>query len=466
MSDKPNTIVKLVSKNYKCLKAITVVPNGPTVTINGPNGSGKTSCLDSIVAILSGKICDRPIRQGSSKAEIECEFGDFKARLSITEKGGPSLRVWSKSGVEIAGPRTFLKDHSNEILLDPVGFMRLGETPDGRRKQAEKLRQLVGLDFTALNQESKQKYDERTDVNREVTTLKGKLANFPEDAAAPKEEVRVSELMGQLKAVEKQWGDTAAAAREHNRQNEQVKARWELTAARQVSANEAIKICDSEIHSLVVEIARLQKELLDKKESRGAMVAHLAEVSEALVAREKEVAALVYKDLDEIAAEADKAKEPIREQITKADELNQRVRTNRRRKELLDDISVAQTKSDALSARLGEIEQDRQKQLASVKYPIEGLSFDDSGILLNGLPLNQGSQAQQIKAVVAMGLAFKPKIPVILVKDASILDQDSLKEMAEMAAKAEGQVWLETIESEDPSAIEIVDGSIREEVAA
>jgi DNA repair exonuclease SbcCD ATPase subunit len=227
MSDKPNTIVKLVSKNYKCLKAITVVPNGPTVTINGPNGSGKTSCLDSIVAILSGKICDRPIRQGSSKAEIECEFGDFKARLSITEKGGPSLRVWSKSGVEIAGPRTFLKDHSNEILLDPVGFMRLGETPDGRRKQAEKLRQLVGLDFTTLNQESKQKYDERTDVNREVTTLKGKLANFPEDAAAPKEEVRVSELMGQLKAVEKQWGDTAAAAREHNRQNEQVKARWE-----------------------------------------------------------------------------------------------------------------------------------------------------------------------------------------------------------------------------------------------
>jgi recombinational DNA repair ATPase RecF len=459
MSDKPNTIVKLVSKNYKCLKAITVVPNGPTVTINGPNGSGKTSCLDSIVAILSGKICDRPIRQGSSKAEIECEFGDFKARLSITEKGGPSLRVWSKSGVEIAGPRTFLKDHSNEILLDPVGFMRLGETPDGRRKQAEKLRQLVGLDFTSLNQESKQKYDERTDVNREVTTLKGKLANFPEDAAAPKEEVRVSELMGQLKAVEKQWGDTVAAAREHNEANAKVKAKWQ-------EVSNDLKSVDLSIDNYRADIADLQRQLAKHEANLAEAIKARDGGLRALADREKEVAALVYKDLDEIAAEADKAKEPIREQITKADELNQRVRTNRRRKELLDEISVAQTKSDALSARLEEIEQDRQNQLASVKYPIEGLSFDDSGILLNGLPLNQGSQAQQIKAVVAMGLAFKPKIPVILVKDASILDQDSLKEMAEMAAKAEGQVWLETIESEDPSAIEIVDGSIREEVAA
>lgn len=48
-------IIKLTSENVKCLKAISIEPDGNLVIIGGKNGAGKTSALDSIAfAVIYG----------------------------------------------------------------------------------------------------------------------------------------------------------------------------------------------------------------------------------------------------------------------------------------------------------------------------------------------------------------------------------------------------------------------------
>ena len=65
-----------------------------------------------------------------------------------------------------------------------------------------------------------------------------------------------------------------------------------------------------------------------------------------------------------------------------------------------------------------------------------------------------------------MALALKPDLRVLLIRDGSLLDEDSLRMVAEMADRADAQVWVERVGDADEGAIIIEDGQVREEVAA
>jgi hypothetical protein len=59
--------------------------------------------------------------------------------------------------------------------------------------------------------------------------------------------------------------------------------------------------------------------------------------------------------------------------------------------------------------------------------------------------------------IAEIKLAFNPKLRV-LIRDASLLDQDNLRLIGEMAAERDAQVWLERVEVDDATTIVIEDG--------
>ena len=59
-----------------------------------------------------------------------------------------------------------------------------------------------------------------------------------------------------------------------------------------------------------------------------------------------------------------------------------------------------------------------------------------------------------------MGLAMNPKLKVILIRDGSLLDKDNFTMIAEMAAVADAQVWVEKVGEGDDVSIIIEDGMI------
>ena len=82
------------------------------------------------------------------------------------------------------------------------------------------------------------------------------------------------------------------------------------------------------------------------------------------------------------------------------------------------------------------------------------------------IPFSQASEAEKIKASMAIGLALNPQLRVLLIRDGSLLDSDSLKTIGEMAANADAQIWIERVGDGDEVSVVIEDGAVVEPVAA
>jgi hypothetical protein len=98
--------------------------------------------------------------------------------------------------------------------------------------------------------------------------------------------------------------------------------------------------------------------------------------------------------------------------------------------------------------------------------PVTGLGLSEDGVTLNGLPLDQASAAEQLRVSVAIGIAMNPRLRVLLLRDASLLDRDSLALLADMAKAAGAQVWLERVEDDSATAVVIEDGMVKEAAGA
>ena len=80
------------------------------------------------------------------------------------------------------------------------------------------------------------------------------------------------------------------------------------------------------------------------------------------------------------------------------------------------------------------------------------VGFTDEGVTYNGVPFSQASSAEQIRVSLAMAMALNPKLRVVRILDGSLLDADSMRQVAEMATAADYQVWVERVADDSASA--------------
>ena len=140
------------------------------------------------------------------------------------------------------------------------------------------------------------------------------------------------------------------------------------------------------------------------------------------------------------------------------------IKENERHEEVKAAVTERRRKSADLTEEIDTLENRKRKMLASAKFPIPELGLSDSGVTLNGLPFEQASSAEQLRASVAMGLAMNPKLKIMLIKDGSLLDENSLRMVAEMAEKADAQIWMERVGEGKETSVVIEDGAVKEEI--
>jgi hypothetical protein len=80
----------------------------------------------------------------------------------------------------------------------------------------------------------------------------------------------------------------------------------------------------------------------------------------------------------------------------------------------------------ALITFIEAIETERQDTLSKTTMPVPGLSFDDDGILYNGLPLAQCSDVEKLMVSMEISMALNPTLRVLRIKDDSLLDKNNL----------------------------------------
>jgi hypothetical protein len=429
-------ITKFIAKDVMRLSVVEITPDGNVVTIGGRNEQGKTSLLDAIQMMFAGKASIRqtagkkvatkkPVRDGAIQGTMRAELGDLIVERTVFDNEPDKLVVKSRDGAHYPRPQEVLNKLFNAVSFNPLQFVDLEPA-----KQVETLRSLAGVDFTALDGKRAELYEERTIIGRDVATLKGQYEGAPfHDDAAPKEVV-VSELMADLEAAQS---------------SAQQKADLKY------DVDEAKRAHDATVHALDTiegQIKELKKKLKQAKlDCSKTGEAHATAVT----------AWDAHVEIDQL---------PIKTKLNDAEAINKKVRDNAAHKDLLGRYEAKKVKQDELTTQIDALDAKKKKALAEAKFPVDGLSFDDNGVSCKGIPFNQCSRSQQIRISMAIGMALNPKLRVLLVRDASLIDEDGLKLLAQIAQENDYQFWLEDSRTQDPTAIIIEDGRVREKAKA
>lgn len=419
-------VVHLVAENVKKLKAVSVSPKGDIVKIGGLNGSGKSSLLDSIFYALTDakSLPSEPVRRGANKATIKLDMGEIIVTKTITAKGGTTLTVQSADGAKFSSPQSMLSELLGAMAFDPLEFTR--KKPE---EQLEQLRSLVKLDvdIDKLDAQNAYDYEVRTSLNRDIKNAKARLSAMPIVNSPIQSPIVVDDLMTKIRK-----------AGEYNAKVNEKKA------AVQALQNEVDRIVSS------VEDSRKRAQKLREEAARLERDADAED-------------ALSTKKCDELADLEASVPEPLdvtdlTKQVNDARMLNQQYDKAEQRRALQGELDKLQETADALTAAMKQREELKNTTIANAKMPVSGLSFGNGEVTYNGLPLDQASSAQQLKISTAIAMELNPKIRVILVKDGSLLDNDSLKTLADMAADKNYQIWLEMVGEKGKVSVVMEDG--------
>jgi DNA repair exonuclease SbcCD ATPase subunit len=435
-------IIEMRIENIKRVRFAHVKPKDNVVIVAGRNGQGKSSVLDAISWGLTGTstVPRYPIRKGQRTGSIKLDIGDFVVTRYFThvdedksEKGHTyisKLVVTGKRGEAFPSPQVLLDRLLGDISFDPMAFMRMKDDA-----QLEELRGLVkfDVDVDAMEAEQKADYDARREAGRTVDSLKNRIAaQAVPDANLPKELIDVAAITQKLQEA----GTHNTAIAEQRR----VKA-------------EALK----KYNDILDEAAKLRQSITDLITKADALDG--ADTTYRVVYKQKHGTAHEAQQsyaAIEVGEEIDAA--AVAEQLTKANETNAAIQRAANYRQLEKELEEADLAWAAIDTRMKKREAEREAAIARAKMPIDKLSIKNGEVVYAGLPLQQASNAEQIRVSMAIGMAANPKLRVLRISDGSLLDDESLQLVGDAAKEHKFQVWIERVETTGKVSVVMEDG--------
>ncbi len=483
-------IVSLNIENFKKISAVSIVPgDSNTILVGGKNYAGKTSCLDAIQAALAGKAAMpvKPLREGETSGCIRIDLGDLIVERRFTESGS-TLKVMSAQGASFSSPQKLLDEVYCRLSFDPLKFLSM-ESKDQFRTLVE----LIGIDITEIDAESKEIYESRTAVNRLLKEAQADVDRIPAivgEDQLPDVKPDPADLMNRLneamrvRDLYKAHDDRIAKLLDSQSSNVATRQTYVdgiagLDAIWATKAEEFGKKSDADRQTLHDRHKREMEEMVSRH--RNEVASQQASVTsgfDSLMQSKQDARDGLQRLLDSTEAELRANSEGIaslesmaRQPHEDIDQLRAALTTAnthcttwdavvaKRVKENI--LRKRQAESDSLTRELDVLAERKRKILADAKYPISGLAVSEDGtVLFEGVPFSQSSRAQQIRTSVAIGIAMNPALRVLLIRDGSLLDDDNLSIVREMADAADAQIWIERVGNKDESAIIIEDGHI------
>lgn len=419
-TDEPRHIKTVEVHAFKRVEQITLEPDMFQL-IGGNNANGKTSLLDAIWAALGGgaatRDLSRPIKDGHDTACITLDLGDLKVERKFTA-AGTTLTVTDGDGKKVGSPQTVLDRLIGRLGFDPGAFLNMSD-----KDQRAAILTLVDLpfDLDELEAERRQVFESRTIIGRDVARTKGafEIADNPGDG--PTDETSSADLVAELSA--------AHAA------NAEADEWHQTTAAMQDAADKTV----GDIASLEQRIADLQAEVEAMRERHAQQVTLLHERRDWGTPERVDIA-------------------PIEAALADLEATNRDARLRRERAGLRQAWADAQADFAAKTAELETIDRRKTSALAAATMPVDGLTIGDSGLLYHDVPFAQASAAERIRVAFAVGCAANPNIRVACIRDGSLLDDDSLAAVRDLAEETGFQVFVERVGT--GGGVTVVDGKL------
>lgn len=413
-------LIRLAADNFMRLSAVEITPDGRhVVQITGANGAGKSSVLRALECALGGKdkLPAEPVRHGADFAEIRVDLGRYVITRKIHPDGKGPLVVASPEGARFQSPQKLLDDLLGALSFDPLAFSRM--KPADRRDQ---LARIVGLSdmLAELAVADRVDRENRQNVNRDLSKARAQLEALP--VVEPCAPVDVSATLAELRAAQTHNGKASAQAR-------------------QIADNQA-------------NAQRLRERAATKRDQAKALLDEADAIDAEADALETLVTSRVgILDLIDTAA--------LEQALENAEATNAQVRAYESRAAVAATVAELANASKAYDDAIETREAERRAVIEAATFPIAELGLTEDGVTYKGVPLEQASSAEQLRVSAAIGMALNPELRVMLIRDGSLLDEQSL---AMLASAAEAEDFLLLIESVDTSGtvgFYIEDGSVR-----
>lgn len=397
------------------------------VKVSGKNGAGKSTIIESIfLAIVGktfiwrGKSIESIITHWYTQWSIECVLKDTNRTITVNRKINGTWNIYldveSSDGTKLT--QKDLDALLSEFTIDPLEFTRLP-----MKEQYNIVKNVVWLDTTAIDK----KIDDQFKISQDKRAVQ----------SAIKKSV---ELMGEpMKPAEAKLNITELTARQ-NEINLWIQ---------KVEAVERSKIdYDNKIEQLNSTIQKVREELEQLEQQRTSLASTRTDITNKLV----ELAPRKQKWIEEL--------EQINQSIAQYED-NQElwIEYNRWKDQSTQLVSAVQELQDS-EAILEKHKEDRKKLIRDTKIPIPFLAFTDNDWLeINWTPIDMLSSAEQIVLACRIATVRNPLLKVVYIKDASLLDEDSMKYLQSIAEEYDYQIFAERVGEEEWTII-MRDGKI------
>lgn len=422
----PFTIVGLEVENYKRIRAVHIDPKGNVIELSGKNRQGKTSILDAIWSVFkqASVTNDRPIHDGADRATIKVNLGTIRAERRYSEKG-TTLVLESAEGAKFSKPQQLLDEIIGDLSFDPLAFTRMKPA-----EQYDQLRRMVPLevDVDQLEAMNEGDFGRRTELNRAMSAKRATASALIVPDGLPDQPLDEKALLDKIEGAARANADIEKRKMSRARVADEVR---NLSAAAQAQRDRAADF----------------RRLAEEAERTATM-----HEQEAMVQKRR------LETAEPLPAPVDVA--ATRQELERAQQINAGIAKARERERI-------RAEADELARQAEELTQAMQgrnhaviQAIANAKMPIAGLSFAKGQVTFNGQPFSQASGAEQLMVSMAIGMFANPKLRVILIRDASLLDDESMVTVRKMAEKHGYQVWLERVTSNQGVGVYIEDGTV------
>lgn len=409
-------IIALQAENIKKLVAIEIKPDGNMVQITGKNGQGKTSVLDSIWWALAGtaNIQSDPIRHGQAQARIRLDLGEIVVTRTFRQGKPSSITVENAEGSKFPTPQAMLDGLLGQLSFDPLAFARMSA-----KEQFNALRRFVpGVDFEAIDAANKADYSRRTELNRRAKEAKTLAESIVVAPGLPSNPINETSLVDDLQRAASHNADI------EKRKNNRARFQMDIDAKRQEANN-----LQTIINMLLSEANALEEKI--------------------------KAAGELPEPVDEKA---------VRQLVDEAKNINWQIGLREERAAHLEGAESLESEAKALTEKMQKRDQDKLAAIAAANLPVQGITFGDGIVLMNGVPFEQGSDAEQLRASIAIAMASNSKLRVVRVRDGSLLDEESMKILEEMASEKDIQVWIERVDSSGKIGFVLEDGHLKHDL--
>lgn len=416
------------AENIKRIKVVDVTPPpAGVIEIAGNNGSGKTSVLDSLWWLLGGDSLtqERPIRAGEQSARITATLQQGSTTFLVTRtyslrEDGTSYTTnltIKRDGVTQPRPQTDILDQLiGPLALDPLAFAR--QAPKDRLAALKAL--VPGVQWDELETRRQTAYDNRRDLGRDLRRAEAALTPLPPDT--PTQPIDIAPLRALLADASQQMtrrGEALSALSAAQRRSEA--ARRDL-----VEANEALQ----RAHERVAQCRIALESALDEEAATPEPPPPV--------------------DVSAMVAEIDAA------------EARNALYSRRQKREAEEQrIAALRSQIDACTETIADIDDGIRRALADADLPVRGMALGPTDVTLNGVPFDQASDAEQLRASMAVAMATSPRLRVIRIRDGSLLDSAAMDVIRDVAAADDWQIWIERVVPDGDDAIILEDGEVK-----